>query len=118
MIQDYLIIGVFLIASFIFGMVVLLTASIVRPKKPNKEKLSTYECGVETTGPTWIRFKVSYFMYGLVFLLFDVETVFLLPWAVKFKSLGLFALFEMVIFVGILIIGLWYAWKEGALEWK
>lgn len=57
-------------------------------------------------------------MYGLVFLLFDVETVFLLPWAVKFKSLGLFALFEMVIFIGILIIGLWYAWKEGALEWK
>jgi NADH-quinone oxidoreductase subunit A len=118
MIQDYLIIGIFLIASFIFGMIVLLTSSLVRPKKPNKDKLSTYECGVETTGPTWIRFKMSYFMYGLVFLLFDVETVFLLPWAVKFKSLGLFALLEMVIFVGILIIGLWYAWKEGALEWK
>lgn len=118
MVQDYLIIGNFLIASFIFGIVVLLTSSFVRPKKPNKDKLSTYECGVETTGPTWIRFKISYFMYGLVFLLFDVETIFLLPWAVKFKSLSLFALFEMIIFVGILIIGLWYAWKEGALEWK
>lgn len=118
MIQNYLTIGIFLVASFIFGMVVLLTASFVRPKKPNKEKVSTYECGVETTGSTWIRFKVSYFMYGLVFLLFDVETVFLLPWAVRFKSLGLFALLEMFIFIGILVIGLWYAWKEGALEWK
>ncbi|HEY5524193.1 MAG TPA: NADH-quinone oxidoreductase subunit A [Clostridium sp.] len=118
MIQDFLIIGIFLIASFIFGMVVLLTASFIRPNKPNKEKLSTYECGVETTGSTWIRFKVSYFMYALVFLLFDVETVFLLPWAVKFKTLGLFAFAEMFIFIGILIIGLWYAWKEGALEWK
>jgi len=118
MIQDFLIIGIFLIASFIFGMVVLLTASFIRPNKPNKEKLSTYECGVETTGSTWIRFKVSYFMYALVFLLFDVETVFLLPWAVKFKTLGLFAIVEMFIFIGILIIGLWYAWKEGALEWK
>ncbi|MDT8718627.1 NADH-quinone oxidoreductase subunit A [Clostridium sp. 19966] len=118
MIKDFLIIGIFLVAAFVFSMIVLLVASVVRPKKPNKEKLSTYECGVETTGPTWIRFKISYFMYALVFLLFDVETVFLLPWAMKFKVLNLFALGEMFIFIGILIIGLLYAWKEGALEWK
>lgn len=118
MLQNFLMIGIFFVASFVFGMVVLLTAFLVRPNNPNKEKLSTYECGVETTGPTWIRFKASYFMYALVFLFFDVETVFLLPWAVKFKTLGLFAFAEMFIFIGILIIGLWYAWKEGALEWK
>lgn len=118
MLHNFVIIGVFLIASFIFGMVVLLTASFIRPKKPNKEKLSTYECGMETNGPTWIRFNVSYFIYALVFLLFDIETVFLLPWAVKFKTLGLFAFAEMFIFIGILIIGLWYVWKEGALKWK
>ncbi|GKU27563.1 NADH-quinone oxidoreductase subunit A [Clostridium folliculivorans] len=118
MLKDFLIIGVFLVAAFVFGMIILLIASSVRPKKPNAEKLSTYECGVETTGSTWIRFKVSYFMYALVFLLFDVETVFLLPWAMKFKMLSLFALGEMFIFIGILIIGLFYAWKEGALEWK
>lgn len=118
MLHDFLIIGIFLIASFIFGMVVLLIASFIRPKKPNKEKLSTYECGMETNGSTWIRFKVSYFIYALAFLLFDIETVFLLPWAVKFKTLGWFAFAEMFIFIGILIIGLWYVWKEGTLEWE
>ena len=116
--REYIIIGVFLIASSVFGMLLLFIASLLRPKKPNKEKLSTYECGIETKGPTWIRFNVSYFMYALIFMLFDIETIFLLPWAVKFKTLGLFAFAEMFIFIGILIIGLWYVWKEAVLKWK
>lgn len=118
MLQDYLLIGIFLIASSVFGMLLLTVSSLVRPKKPNKEKLTTYECGIDTKGPTWIRFNVSYFMYALLFLLFDIETVFLLPWAVKFKALGLFAFAEMFIFIGILVIGLWYVWKEVAFKWK
>ncbi|MBE3573555.1 MAG: NADH-quinone oxidoreductase subunit A [Moorella humiferrea] len=91
---------------------------LVRPKeKAVGDKLATYECGLETQGPTWVQFKVSYFLYALVFLLFDVETVFLYPWAVRFQMLGLFAFVEMLIFIAILVIGLWYAWKEGALKW-
>ena len=77
-----------------------------------------YECGVDTIGKTRVRFHIGYFMYALVFLLFDVETIFLYPWAVKYGQLGLFALCEMLVFVGILAIGLWYAWKKGALSWK
>lgn len=118
MLRDYGTVGIFLIASFLFGVVVLAVAWLVRPKKPNPEKLSTYECGLETSGPTWIRFKISYFLYALIFLIFDVETIFLYPWAVLFKKLGWFAFVEMFIFIGILVLGLWYAWKEGALEWK
>lgn len=115
--EQYLAIGIFLLVALAFGIIVLLVAGIVRPKKPSPEKLSTYECGLETQGPTWVQFKISYFMYALVFLIFDVETIFLYPWAVAFQKLGLFAFVEMLIFIGILVIGLWYAWKEGALEW-
>lgn len=117
MLEQFGTVGVFLIASFLFGIVVLAVAWCVRPKNPTVEKLSTYECGLETTGTTWVRFKVSYFMYALVFLIFDVETIFLYPWAVMFQRLGWFAFVEMIIFIGILVVGLWYAWKEGALEW-
>ncbi|WP_227766674.1 NADH-quinone oxidoreductase subunit A [Zhaonella formicivorans] len=118
MLKEFSTVGVFMIVAFLFGIIVLATAWIVRPKRPSPEKLATYECGLETSGPTWIRFKISYFMYALVFLVFDVETVFLYPWAVKFRVLEWFAFVEMIIFIGILVIGLWYAWKEGALEWK
>ncbi|MGI9951065.1 NADH-quinone oxidoreductase subunit A [Moorellaceae bacterium AZ2] len=91
----------------------------IRPKRPAAgAKEETYECGLETQGPTWVQFKISYFLYALIFLLFDVETVFLYPWAVKFKVLGWFAFIEMIIFIAILVLGLWYAWKEGALEWR
>jgi NADH-quinone oxidoreductase subunit A len=93
-------------------------AWLFRPKPaPTKEKLLPYECGVDTKGPSWMRFRVNFFLYALVFLAFDVETIFLFPWAVKFQSLGLFAFAEMLVFIFILGLGLWYAWKEGALEW-
>lgn len=118
MLQEFSTVGVFMISAFLFSIIVIAVAWVLRPKRPTPEKMSTYECGLETSGPTWVRFKISYFMYALVFLVFDVETVFLYPWAVKFQALGLFAFVEMVIFIGILVIGLWYAWKEGALEWK
>lgn len=115
--EQYLALGIFLVVSLAFGVIVLIVASWVRPKKPSPEKLATYECGLDTQGPTWVQFKISYFMYALAFLIFDIETIFLYPWAVEFQRLGLFAFGEMIVFIGILIIGLWYAWKEGALEW-
>jgi NADH-quinone oxidoreductase subunit A len=111
-------IGIFLICGFVFAFMAILSNWVVRPKRPSREKEKTYECGLDTQGPTWVQFKINYFMYALVFVAFDVETVFLYPWAVAFKSLGLFALIEMIIFISILAVGLWYAWKKGALEWK
>jgi len=116
----YGIILIFLLGGAATAVAMLAVSWLVRPKPKGNlkgDKLSTYECGLETQGPTWIQFKVSYFLYALVFLLFDVETVFLYPWAVRFQALGLFAFIEMIIFIGILVIGLWYAWKEGALKW-
>jgi NADH-quinone oxidoreductase subunit A len=116
--HDYGTLAVFLLGGVAFGFVILITNWLVRPRKPGKVKQETYECGLETDGPTWVQFKVSYFLYALLFVVFDVDAIFLYPWAVAFKSLGFFALFEMFIFVGILAAGLWYAWKKGALEWK
>ncbi len=119
MLSDWATIGIFLLLTIIFPVAAMATAWLFRPKPAGTaDKLKPYECGVDTIGKTWIRFRVNYFLYALVFLAFDVETVFLFPWAVKFQSLGLFAFIEMLIFIAILVIGLWYAWKEGALEWK
>ena len=107
----------FVIVGVIFAAGGIVTAFMLQPRYSSKTKLSTYECGPEPVGPVRIRFRASYFMYALIFVMFDVETIYLYPWAVKFKSLGFFAFGEMTIFIFILVLGLWYAWKEGALEW-
>lgn len=116
--QDYGTLAIFLVGGFAFGLVVIITNWLVRPNNPYSEKEKTYECGLDTQGPTWVQFRISYFLYALMFMLFDVETIFLYPWAVAFKSVGIFAFGEMCIFIAILAVGLWYAWKKGALEWK
>jgi len=90
----------------------------MRPRKPNLVKSSPYECGMELIGGRWIQFNFRYYMFALLFVIFDVETVFLYPWAVHFNQLGLFAFIEMLIFVLILIIGWAYAWRYKALEWE
>jgi len=110
-------VGVFLVFAIALPMIFMLIPKLVAPNKPHKEKLTTYECGNETIGPTWVGFKSNYFMYALVFAAFDVETVFLYPWAITFQKLGTFAFVEMFVFIIILLVGFWYAWKEGALEW-
>ncbi|HEY8909590.1 MAG TPA: NADH-quinone oxidoreductase subunit A [Desulfosporosinus sp.] len=110
-------IGVFLVCAIAVSMIFLLIPKLVAPKKPSKEKATTYECGNVTIGRTWLGFKSNYFMYALVFTAFDVETVFLFPWALTFQKLGTFAFLEMFVFIVILLVGFWYAWKEGALEW-
>ena len=90
-----------------------------RPNKDNRRrsKLETYECGIETKGDAWVQFKVQYYLYALVFLVFDIEMVFLFPWAVAYNQLGWFAFFEMLIFIILLGVALIYAWRKGALEW-
>jgi NADH-quinone oxidoreductase subunit A len=114
---SYAILAAFLFAAFLLLLVPAIGSKLLSPKKPDSIKNSVYECGMETQGETWVQFKVQYYIYALVFVIFDVETVFLYPWAVAYNQLGLFALVEMGIFLIILLAGLLYAWRKGALEW-
>lgn len=115
---DWLYIGVFMVVSLALPAVAITLAGILAPKKPNSIKNSTYECGIETVGDTWVQFKAQYYVYALIFLVFDVEAVFLFPWAMAYDLLGLYAVFEGVLFVLILAGALAYAWKKGALDWS
>ena len=115
---EYGVLGLFLLVALIFPVSALIPAFLLQPRQPTKEKRIPYECGVDTVGKTYVQYRVGYFLYALVFIVFDVETVFLYPWAVRFGHLGLFALIEMFIFIAILAVGLGYAWKKGALSWK
>ena len=114
---EWLFIGIFLVLGLILVIVPLLLAHFVAPRKPNPIKHQTYECGVETVGDTWVQFMVQYYIFGLVFVIFDVETVFLFPWAVAYRQLPMFAVLEGVLFILILAGGLLYIWRKGALEW-
>jgi len=100
-----------ILASVLFGLLK------IRPKRPDPIKSATYECGVETEGDAWGQFNVRYYVFALLFVVFDVEAVFLYPWAVAFRQLGLFAFVEAVLFIAILVVGYVYAWRKQALEW-
>ena len=93
-------------------------SGVLAPISKGPEKLSTYESGIEPMGDAWLQFRIRYYMFALVFVVFDVETVFLYPWAMSFDVLGVSVFIEALIFVLILIIGLVYAWRKGALEWS
>jgi NADH-quinone oxidoreductase subunit A len=98
--------------------VVLLTASrLVQRRVFEKNKLSPYECGIDPIGDARERFSVRFYIVAMLFLVFDVEVVFLFPWAVIYDKLALFGLVEMLVFIGILVVGYYYAWRKGALEW-
>jgi len=116
-ITDWQFIGIFLVLSPVFPLAPVVINRLLGPQKPNPLKNQTYECGIETVGDTWIQFKVQYYIYALVFVVFDVESVFLFPIAAAYDQLTLFAAFEVVVFVLILVVGLGYAWSKGALEW-
>ena len=110
-------IGLFAVVAALFPVLAVGVAYFLRPKRSTAVKSSIYECGLTTTGPTWVKFKAQYYLYALVFVVFDVETAFLYPWAVAYKQLTAFALVEMFVFLAILVVGLAYAWRKGALEW-
>ena len=118
MLNDWLFIGVFLVLAPVFPLLAIVIPRIIAPRKPNPLKNQTYECGIETVGDTWVQFRIQYYIFALVFLVFDVELVFLFPWAIAFEQLPMFAVLEGVLFVVILIFGLVYAWRKGALEWR
>jgi len=118
MAADYAYVALFLIVGALF--VVFNTdvlSRLIRPEKPTPDKLSTYECGEDPIGSPWLRIHVRYYLFALVFLIFAVEAIFLFPWAIVYRDLGLFAFIEMMIFIAILLVGFAYAWAKGALEW-
>lgn len=117
MLNDWLYVGVFALIALFLPAVAILMSALLSPKKPNKVKNATYECGMETVGPTWVQFKVQYYVFALVFLVFDVEAVLLYPWAVAYNQLPFYAIVEAILFLLILLGGLFYAWRKGALEW-
>ena len=101
-------------------MLLLHKAVAAKPKWQGAEgvKEDTYECGMVTQGTSWVQFNFRYYFYALLFVIFDVEAIFLFPWAVRFKELKLFGFVEMLIFIAILVVGLVYAWRKRVLEWK
>ena len=116
--QSWLYILLFMIVAVIVPFAAILIPRIIAPRKPNPIKQSTYECGMETVGDSWVQFKAQYYVFALIFLVFDVETVFLFPWAISLNALPMFAVVEGVIFILILVTGLVYAWRKGMLEWS
>lgn len=117
MLDDWLFIGIFLIIAPLFPAIALVIPRIIAPRKPNSLKSETYECGIETYGETRVQIKAQFYIFALVFLIFDIEIVFLYPWAVAFDQLPLFAVLEGVLFILILVVGLLYTWRKGVLEW-
>ncbi|MFN3134360.1 MAG: NADH-quinone oxidoreductase subunit A [Candidatus Kryptonium sp.] len=117
MLSEFAKVLLFLIIGVVFVAGALIVNRLIRPHRPNPEKSTIYECGEEPIGNPWIRFNIRFYTVALVFLIFEVEVVFLFPWAVIYKELGLFAFIEMVVFLLILILGYVYAWAKGDLEW-
>lgn len=118
MVSDWAFIGIFLALAIIFPIVPILGGVLLGPHKPGRVKSETYECGVQTYGESRIQLRASYYLYALAFLVFDVEVVFLFPWAVAYGAFPLFAALEGVAFILILAAGLAYAWRKGALRWQ
>lgn len=118
MLSDWLYIGIFMLISLFVPAIAIVIAGLLGPKKPAPIKNSVYECGIETVGETWVQFKAQYYVYGLIFLVFDVESIFLYPWAVAYKLVSIWAVLEVMLFILILLGGLGYAWRKGALEWQ
>nr|ATL61524.1 NADH dehydrogenase subunit 3 [Dunnia sinensis]QJF47721.1 NADH-plastoquinone oxidoreductase subunit 3 [Dunnia sinensis] len=118
LLYEYDIFWVFLIISSLIPILTFFISGVLAPISKGPEKLSSYESGIEPTGDAWLQFRIRYYMFALVFVVFDVETVFLYPWAMSFDILGVSVFVEALIFVLILIVGLVCAWRKGALEWS
>jgi NADH:ubiquinone oxidoreductase subunit 3 (subunit A) len=118
MLGDFAFVLALSVVAFIIPLAAILMGWLLGPKRPDRIKNDTYESGVETIGDTWVQFKAQYYLIGLIFLIFDVEVIFLFPIAVAFEQLSLFAVAATVTFVLILLLGLAMEWRKGALEWS
>ena len=116
--MGYEAIFVFFIAGVFLVVLANFLSNLLSHKSDNKQKKEPYECGVETIGPTWVQFKVGYYLFAILFLIFDIELIFIVPWAVVYQEVGVVALIEIFIFLFILGLGLLYAWKKRALKWE
>lgn len=117
MLEHYLPIAIMMVFGIAFGIVMSKASELFGPKNPTEVKLSTYESGMEPVRTARERVSVKYYMVAMLFILFDIEVVFLYPWAVNFRQLGMFGLVEMLVFVGVLMLGYLYLWRKGALKW-
>ena len=117
MLSAYIPIVIFIAVATGFAVFTLVFTSLIHPSKYNKVKLEPYECGIEPTTDARDRYSIRYYLVAMLFVIFDVETVFMFPWAVIFDKLMLFGLIEMIVFIFILVVGYYYAWQKGALEW-
>jgi NADH:ubiquinone oxidoreductase subunit 3 (subunit A) len=119
--SPYLLLAVFLVAALVFSVTPLLAAWLwakrYSPKKPGPEKNAIYECGLQSKGDAWVQFRSEYYLYAIIFLIFDVETIFLLPFAVAFTGLPVGAFVAMIVFLLLLVEGLVWAWRKGILTW-
>ena len=118
MLQDWAPILVFLILVTGFAVVSVIMSYVLGVKKPNARKLAPYECGMQPTGTARERFSVKFYLVAMLFLLFDIEAVFLFPWAVVYRDLRIFGFLEMLLFIAAILAGYIYVWKKGALEWE
>jgi len=116
--EDYITVAVFAGFGALLVAVAIGASALLRPKNPTATKSQSYECGIDPVGGGWSQTHVRYYIFALLFLIFDVEAVFIFPWAVRLESLGTFALVEMVVFIGILLAGLIYAVRKGVLRWE
>ena len=123
MLEQYSHLGILLVFALIFPAIPLVSSRVmqrikVRPRVPHVVKEDTYECGVETEGPTWVQFNFRYYLLALVFVIFDIEVIFLFPLALALDSVAVFGLVAALIFIGVLALGLLYEWRKQALEWR
>ena len=118
MLGEYLPILLFLAVAAAVGVALMVIGGLLGPRKPNAEKLSPYECGFEAFEDAHMQFDVRYYLIAILFIAFDLEIAFVFPWAVIFRELGVVGLYEMGIFLGLLVLGFVYVWKKGALEWE
>ena len=116
--MNFTLLIVVIITAIVLVTAALLIARLVSPRSYNPQKEEAYECGIPTRGESWMQFKVGYYLFAILFLMFDVETVFLFPWAAVVQDLGVVGLVSVLFFLLVLVLGLAYAWRKGALEWK
>jgi NADH-quinone oxidoreductase subunit A len=115
--RDYLTVGIFASLGFVLVGLLLVIAWLIRPDRAQGQKYIAYESGVDPVGDMWSQSQVRYYIFALLFVMFDVEAVFIFPWATQLEVFGLFGLIEMFIFIFILLLGLVYAWRKGVLRW-
>ncbi len=116
--MNFTLLVVVILTAIAFVGIVIVLSNIISPRSYNPQKAEAYECGIPTRGKSWMQFRVGYYLFAILFLMFDVETVFLFPWAVVVRELGVTALVSVLFFLFVLVLGLAYAWRKGTLEWK